>query len=371
MAIPLYSFQETPGHGYELWKSDGTVLGTSMVKDINPGPDASYPGGLFIYKNAVYFAAYDGVNHAFWKSDGTESGTVEVKNIDPWWADNVELTERYFCISKNTLYFSALDYSNSDGTVLWKTDGTPEGTQPIKDINPYNGSVTVGPYYLTDVNGTVFFAANDGINGVQLWKTDGTADGTQLVKNVASNPYFSGTPAGPMNGLTSFGGKLYFQNEVNFRYYLWVSDGTEDGTHAVEDPDIVNAEVKAIFATGDKLFLSANTQQLGTELYVGTSNCGTETFAAVSMTDKPVISDRRFQCSVYPNPASSKATLQISGNTKNVSISITDMSGRKLWQSENTNTKFVSLPVEKFNAGVYIVKVTSGNESKTIKLVKE
>jgi ELWxxDGT repeat protein len=360
-------------HGYELWKSDGSLAGTAIVKDINPGVGNSTPGGMFIYKNEAYFAALDGTssNPSFWKSDGTATGTIKLKEINPWWDSDVARSARFFCVSKNILYFSALDHSNSDGTVLWKTDGTPEGTQPIKDINPSDGSVTPGPYYLTDVNGTVFFAANDGVNGVELWKTDGTAGGTQLVKNVASYPYISSTPAGPMNGLTSFKGKLYFQNEANFKYYLWVSDGTADGTHAVDGPGIVNAEIKTIFSSGDKLFLSANTQQFGTELYVGTSNCGSEKFEAVSMTDKPVISNGTFNAVLYPNPVISNATLQLSGNTKNVSISITDLSGRKLWQSKSNNAKFVSLPSEKYVAGVYFVTVTNGTESKTIKLVKQ
>ena len=47
-------------NGYELWKSDGSVAGTKMVKDINPGTGNSNPGGMFIYKNEVYFAAYNG-----------------------------------------------------------------------------------------------------------------------------------------------------------------------------------------------------------------------------------------------------------------------------------------------------------------------
>jgi ELWxxDGT repeat protein len=32
-------------HGYELWKSDGTTAGTSMVVDLNPGTGEAFPSG--------------------------------------------------------------------------------------------------------------------------------------------------------------------------------------------------------------------------------------------------------------------------------------------------------------------------------------
>ena len=40
------------------------------------------------------------------------------------------------------------------------------------------------PRNLTNVNGTLFFAADDGTNGCELWKSDGTAAGTVLVKDI-------------------------------------------------------------------------------------------------------------------------------------------------------------------------------------------
>ena len=40
------------------------------------------------------------------------------------------------------------------------------------------------PAVSTNVNGTLFFAANDGTHGRELWKSDGTAAGTVLVKDI-------------------------------------------------------------------------------------------------------------------------------------------------------------------------------------------
>lgn len=44
----------------------------------------------------------------------------------------------------------------------------------VKDISP--GGDDSYPYFLTNVNGALFFSAKDGVHGRDLWKSDGTAD---------------------------------------------------------------------------------------------------------------------------------------------------------------------------------------------------
>lgn len=55
------------------------------------------------------------------------------------------------------------------------------------------------------MNGTLFFSANDGVNGKELWKSDGTAAGTTLVKeiNIGNNSSF-------LEYLTRVNGPLFF-----------------------------------------------------------------------------------------------------------------------------------------------------------------
>ena len=59
----------------------------------------------------------------------------------------------------------------ANGLELWKSDGTTTGTSLVKDI--YVGSGSGAPDSLTNVNGTLFFSASNGVNGVELWKTSG------------------------------------------------------------------------------------------------------------------------------------------------------------------------------------------------------
>ena len=78
-----------------------------------------------------------------------------------------------------TLFFAADD--GGTGVELWKSDGTGAGTVLVKDIR---GGGSSSPHELVDVNGTLFFAAEDVGTGIELWRSDGTGAETVLVKDI-------------------------------------------------------------------------------------------------------------------------------------------------------------------------------------------
>jgi ELWxxDGT repeat protein len=61
-------------------------------------------------------------------------------------------------------------------------DGATAGTVLVKDIWPRVRRL--GSDRAAQPRELLYFAANEGTNGVELWKSDGTAVGTQLVKNI-------------------------------------------------------------------------------------------------------------------------------------------------------------------------------------------
>src|SRR5438874_11456368 len=68
--------------GIELWKSDGTALGTVQVKDINLSGD-SFPSGFTVFNNELYFSADGGTGFELWKTNGTPGNAALVKDINP------------------------------------------------------------------------------------------------------------------------------------------------------------------------------------------------------------------------------------------------------------------------------------------------
>lgn len=103
--------------GIELFVSDGKIGDHKILKDINPGNAGSFPSELTIFHDQLFFTAYlPDYGQSIWKSDGTPQGTqliYAVKNAEP----------RNLTIFKDKLYFTT-----ALGSIV-RTDGTSAGTQ--------------------------------------------------------------------------------------------------------------------------------------------------------------------------------------------------------------------------------------------------
>ncbi len=221
----LYFTANDGTNGNELWKSDGTNAGTTLVKNIRGGSSGSSPSSLINVNGTLYFTANDGTNGVeLWKSNGTRTGTVLVKNIR---SGSSGSSPSSLTNVNGTLYFTANDGTN--GVELWKSNGTVAGTVLVKNIR--NGSSDSSPSELSNVDGRLYFTANDGTNGVELWKSDGTVTGTVLVKDIQN-----GSSGSSPSSLTNVNGTLYFYAYDNTHGgELWKSDGTSTGTVLVKD----------------------------------------------------------------------------------------------------------------------------------------
>jgi ELWxxDGT repeat protein len=81
---PLLFQAQDDAHGVELWRTDGTAAGTSLVRDISPGPESSAPYFLTQAYGRTWFCASDPAHGAeLWSSDGTEAGTRLEADVEP------------------------------------------------------------------------------------------------------------------------------------------------------------------------------------------------------------------------------------------------------------------------------------------------
>ncbi|MBM4059942.1 MAG: hypothetical protein FJ265_02450 [Planctomycetes bacterium] len=220
-------FAATTAHGAELWRSDGTIAGTTMLKDINPGFQGSVPSKLTVAGGYVFFTAtLPGLGQELWRTDGTPAGTILLRDIYVGVGGGAP---NELVALGNHVYFPA--YDGSTGTELWRSDGTPAGTGLWYDIVP--GTTGSSPAYMAVGGGYLFFSAYTQPNGTELWRSDGTLAGTVMVRDLnpgTSHTTFSSAMVGVGNG-------VYFtaNDGQGAGYELHYSDGTFANTRLVKD----------------------------------------------------------------------------------------------------------------------------------------
>ncbi|HEX5244753.1 MAG TPA: ELWxxDGT repeat protein, partial [Tepidisphaeraceae bacterium] len=224
-------------HGQEPFVTDGTAAGTTLLKDIDPGPfdslqhfgiASSYSVNPVVASGRLFFNANDGVHgNELWTTDGTPAGTTLLKDINP--GSGSSSPSEMVAIG-NTVFFVAND--GTDGWQLWRSDGTSDGTSMVTNFGTSAPGIPYGPPFIPRAfKGRLFFTADDGIHGQELWSTDGTAAGTTMFMDI--NPGQASSNAG---WLTVCGSQLFFiANDGTNGSALWVTDGTSAGTHIVSN----------------------------------------------------------------------------------------------------------------------------------------
>lgn len=129
----------------------------------------------------------------------------------------------------------------------------------VKDLAAGASGSTISPG-IAQIDGILYFSADDGSTGKELWRSDGSRAGTYVVKDINAA---GGSGA---DNLIVANGKLYFTADDGTGKAFWVSDGTNAGTTKIAGGITVVSGSGRVALVGTTIFF-AGVGGGDTELY--------------------------------------------------------------------------------------------------------
>ncbi len=257
----LYFIAIDESRGKEVWATQFPEPPVAL-SDVNPGPRSSEPYNLLLHPHSgFYFSATDGEgDEELWFISDALLPAVRVADINPGPQPSYP---DYAVLVGGEIVFAAT--SAVEGRELWivRSDRSLELLADIHTDDSVNPASN--PRDLTPTDFGLFFVANDIRNGAELWVTDGTDRGTVMVKDI-----FPGRASSNPHELTPSGGLLYFVAEDPIGgIQLWRSDGTTLGTTMCRQiADSASARVSGLTAFKDGVIFCAYRPLEGEELWI-------------------------------------------------------------------------------------------------------
>lgn len=418
----LYFLGEDGGYHYsfqDLWVSDGTSGGTYKVYDFqNEGDNGTMITSMKNFSGYLYFTAKfineSGPNgRQVWRTNGTTQGTEMIFEAPyEYWQSSQpphilgEIEGKLIFVNVNAhhnqyLELYSIDQNNGEpqmffsmdalphqggnyGTItpfkyqdklvmpimlpigvnelkmsFLKTDGTTDGTvvlNPIDSFGVYN-SVICGNYlYFTDYWNT------------SLWRTNVENNGTLNLIDVQLGYE-------KVSNLTCHKDNLYFSylnyheiGEGNYEYegVLNVTNGNPNEIHSIQLNRIDNdpiSEITNIHSDGNLLYMTMTERTHGNELYVANPD-----FVLSTEEINEGLTKDNSKVLIYPNPTSSEINVVSNDQSKIKQIQLYDLTG-KLMEIGLYNSNEVKINLEKYNSGIYLLKVQTEKNTTTKKVI--
>jgi ELWxxDGT repeat protein len=259
---------------FQIWKTDGTETGTVKVFDNGPYAISGLitannklyvlMGNIFefdlnsqtisqvsideysvfqnikVINDELYFITADSYNRRhikFYKLGNSNIPVLLQEFEEPLYGD---IDIHNITLAGNNVYFSiTTDFnSGSDTDVLWKTDGTFEGTAPIKTFGWDRHISRSNISDFIEYKNELYFNSGSK-NNYRLWKSNGTESGT--VQSISTDNISS------LIDFLVFDDLLYFSKDN----VLWSTDGTSENTKKISDLKIVSNTSDDLFNIGE------------------------------------------------------------------------------------------------------------------------
>ena len=308
-------------HGREPWVSDGTAVsvGTNMLADILLNSGASDPQQLTCVHNCaaphyVYFTATEtNKGRELYRTDGTAVGTFRITDINPnAFHANPTILKPYnydpllMQLGCGTLFFTATD--GTPGLILYRTNGRAvDDWALVKDIYPGFDPNVLDLLYVPS-RGVVVFSALDPTAGQEVFVSNGLTANTVVLDNIFT-PDTPTVQSSQPRYFTLCGNNIFFSasNSANGRELWMLPLAQLPAARTLSINDVATTEGNAGFknftftvtlssATGVSVCVDWTTQDV-TAIAPGdyTATSGTLTF--------------------FPGDVSKQIIIQVAGNT--------------------------------------------------------
>lgn len=249
--------------GDELWVTDGTTSGTSLVADIAPGSDSSFPKDFATFNSKIYFTATTVANGREMYSYSGSGSPTRITDLNPNAGDGFSNPQYY--VNNGLLYFDAF---NGTVTSLYVMNAS----SVITKIFDFPANYSLHSY--SELGNTVYFILTGSLYDFNIYKSNGTAPGTSLVHS------FPAMYSSSFAQMVPFNNKLFFAAAASLGdYELWSTDGATTALVKDIEPGTTGSNpllFNSVILNG-RLVFQATTTADGSELWVtdGT-NAGTQ-----------------------------------------------------------------------------------------------
>lgn len=247
-------------YGNELFTAGAPGQPAAIVADVNQVKASGYASfergrGVNFGAGLALFSVDDGVAEQPWISDGTSDGTQAL--LPP--SERGRYVRDAVAHGKLAAFRLETDEERiafeGNGTSLWITDGSGAGTTRLSPDAAY-GAVGTNVRALVSAGGSVYYTARavelDEYNRYGLFMSNGTAPGAAIPRPAAWPEYAT------VEGLAAVGDTVYYalrDREDNARLGLWTLD-TKTGLHTqVSSDETIGFDLVSAVSASGKLYV--------------------------------------------------------------------------------------------------------------------